>query len=336
MAHVFVSYVRENTQDVDRLCRDLAANNVEVWLDRTHIKPGVRWGEAIRSAIQQGTYFVACFSKEYEARTRSFMNEELTLAIDEMRRQPPERTWFIPVLLSPCNIPDIHIGAGQTLRDVQYVALYEDWDKGVRQITAALKRGLPEPHEIDPRNIPHFEDQFETFEKHFVGLSQKIDRLLSYHEDSQSGSLRSRGGQVNPPWRSRDFGEDPDLCFLLMPFSEVWSDDVWRLIRQVVGKCGLKCQRADEKGGRLVMDDVWEGICNARIIIAELTGGNPNVTYEVGLADSLGKKIVLLSQTTDVPFDFAGQRLILYENSIAGVRMLSEQLETRLNALLEK
>ena len=79
-----------------------------------------------------------------------------------------------------------------------------------------------------------------------------------------------------------------------------------------------------------MIDDIWEGICKARVIVADLTAKNPNVTYEVGLADVLGKDVILLSQTPeDVPFDFLGLRLITYENSIGGVRKLSDELRKR-------
>src|SRR5207244_3285891 len=61
MRHVFISYVREDTQQVNRLCADLASYGAEVWLDRDSIQPGTRWREAIRCAIQDGDYFVACF-----------------------------------------------------------------------------------------------------------------------------------------------------------------------------------------------------------------------------------------------------------------------------------
>lgn len=139
---------------------------------------------------------------------------------------------------------------------------------------------------------------------------------------------------VNPHWQGRRFEVEANLCFLLMPFREVWSDDLWALIVGIVTRCGLKCERADEKDGRIVMNDIWEGISRARVVIADLTSKNPNVTYEVGLADVLGKEVVLLSQTpNDVPFDFLGLRLITYENSIGGVEKLTNQLEKRLNNL---
>lgn len=134
MAHVFLSYVRDDQQLVDRLADELRQAGVSVWLDRDQIKPGQRWQHTIRQAIENGAYFIACFSRQYEMRSRSYMNEELTLAIEELRRRPVDRTWFIPILLTDASIPDRPIGAGETLRDIQWVSLYEDWDDGIRRI----------------------------------------------------------------------------------------------------------------------------------------------------------------------------------------------------------
>jgi len=52
MPHVFVSYVREDASQVNRLCADLAQFGVKVWLDKDNIKPGARWKDAIRDAIK--------------------------------------------------------------------------------------------------------------------------------------------------------------------------------------------------------------------------------------------------------------------------------------------
>jgi len=81
MAHVFVSYVREDQATVDRLVEALRGSGRLVWLDREKIEPGQRWQVAIRQAIESGAYFVACFSQAYYLRARSYMNEELTIAI---------------------------------------------------------------------------------------------------------------------------------------------------------------------------------------------------------------------------------------------------------------
>lgn len=140
-AHVFISYVRNNRRLVQRLCDDLTKHGVKVWLDRKDIEPGVDWRQAIRKAIEGGAFFIACFSKQYEARRmekqgrgKTYMNTELMLAIDELRKRFPDQSWFIPVKLNRCEIPDIDIGAGKTLRDLQYVELYKDWDDGVSKL----------------------------------------------------------------------------------------------------------------------------------------------------------------------------------------------------------
>lgn len=94
----------------------------------------------------------------------------------------------------------------------------------------------------------------------------------------------------------------------------------------------MRCERADSTHGRVIMHDIWEGICKAKVIIADLTAGNPNVAYEVGMANVLGKDIIFLSQSTHVPFDFLGNRLIVYENTVAGVNRLTEALREKLPA----
>ena len=85
MAHVFLSYVREDQELVDALAFQLRKAGVDVWLDRDRIYPGIRWQHAIKAAIESGSYFIACFSSSYKGRTRSFMNEELILAVRELR-----------------------------------------------------------------------------------------------------------------------------------------------------------------------------------------------------------------------------------------------------------
>ena len=141
--HVFISYVNEDRKEVDRLCDDLTRQGVKVWLDRRDIEPGMRWRDAIREAIQQGDFFIACFSKAYSSRRmnqelNTHMNEELTLAIGLIRQRQRAQTWFIPVLLSG-EVPDWDIGAGENLRDFQWIDLRQDWDAGIQRIVDVVQ-----------------------------------------------------------------------------------------------------------------------------------------------------------------------------------------------------
>lgn len=139
MNKVFISYVRENREIVDRLCQELRVNGIQVWLDRNDIGPGSRWKRAIRQAIQEGAFFIACFSREYNERDQTYMNEELIIAIEELRQRPIDSAWFIPVKLNECEIPDRDIiGSGETLQDLQHVNLYEDWQVNIQRIFGVI------------------------------------------------------------------------------------------------------------------------------------------------------------------------------------------------------
>ena len=70
----FVSYVREDSEIVDQLCRELRASNIRLWVDRNELAVGVRWETAIRDAIRKGAFFICCFSANSVSRGRSYMN----------------------------------------------------------------------------------------------------------------------------------------------------------------------------------------------------------------------------------------------------------------------
>jgi HEAT repeat protein len=139
MANVFISYVHEDSALVVRLADNLTAFGITVWLDRNSIEPGARWKDSIREGISHGDFFIACFSNAYAQRSKTYMNEELTLAIDELRQRPTDQAWFIPVLVDDCKPERRAIGAGETLADLQHVPLFRDWDDGIRRILAVIQ-----------------------------------------------------------------------------------------------------------------------------------------------------------------------------------------------------
>ena len=139
MAHVFISYARDNGQEVQRLRDELTRCGVEVWLDKTQIKPGQNWKVAIAEAIDKGDFFLACFSKEYSEKSKRYMNEEITLAVEQLRQRGDDTTWFIPVLLSG-EVPQKRIDASRKLTDIQWVELNEaNWDQGIQQIFQTIQ-----------------------------------------------------------------------------------------------------------------------------------------------------------------------------------------------------
>jgi hypothetical protein len=151
VSHIFISYVHQDRKPVEKLCDELRNFGTKTWIDSYDIPAGARWKLAIRKAIQEGDFFLACFSPAYLERSSTYMNEELTIAIETLRQKPTDRTWFIPVLLASCEVPAREIGAGETLHDLQFVHLYEDWKDGIRKILAVA---MPVPPASDPDYDP--------------------------------------------------------------------------------------------------------------------------------------------------------------------------------------
>jgi len=134
--------------------------------------------------------------------------------------------------------------------------------------------------------------------------------------------------QKSPELKTKKEQVDKTLCFVLMPFDEKFSPIYENILKKVVEEFGLKCKRADEIfGTQPIIEDIWKYIHKARILIADLTGRNPNVFYELGLAHAINKKVILITQNLkDVPFDLRHYRCIVYEDSISGADKLREGL----------
>ncbi len=123
---------------------------------------------------------------------------------------------------------------------------------------------------------------------------------------------------------SRRYEVQERLVLVLMPFGANWSDRVWDdhirpYLEHVPGVGKLLVRRADDMFGQGVMEDVFHGIATAGLVIAERTGRNPNVLYELGIAHALGKRTALLSQSeADIPFDLRRFRFCVYEDNSSG------------------
>lgn len=143
--------------------------------------------------------------------------------------------------------------------------------------------------------------------------------------------------QADPVFNRRTFRSDSDLCFVLMPFRKELAPIYEDHIKKVVKKLKLDTKRADDFFNTSeIIEDIWESICTARLIIADLTDKNPNVFYEVGIAHTLGKNVVLITQSIDdVPFDLRHLRHIQYEYTPRGMQVLERRLSETIKNVLE-
>ena len=144
VGHVFISYIREDSDRVDQLQRMLQAAGIPVWRDTSGLWPGEDWRATIRRAItSDALVFIACFSKRSLARQHSYQNEELLLAIEQLRMRRPENPWIIPVRFDDCEIPELDIGGKRTLKSIQRVDLFgDDYQEKAQRLVVAIQRIL--------------------------------------------------------------------------------------------------------------------------------------------------------------------------------------------------
>jgi len=139
----FMSYIRENSAEADQLQQVLEAAGVRVWRDTADLWPGQDWREKIRYAIiKDSLVFLACFSTKSVSREISYQNEELTLAVEQMRIRHPGQPWLIPIRFDDCDIPDLDLGGGRRLGSIQRVDFFGD------QINVAIARLASAIHRI--------------------------------------------------------------------------------------------------------------------------------------------------------------------------------------------
>lgn len=112
-----------------------------------------------------------------------------------------------------------------------------------------------------------------------------------------------------------DLGKIKNSCFVVMPFNPLFQSEYENIIQPALTELDIECIRGDEiYSKQRIMDDIWASIRSCRFVLAELTGRNPNVLYEIGLAHAIGKPVIVITRNgDDVPFDLKDLRYLFYD-----------------------
>jgi nucleoside 2-deoxyribosyltransferase len=124
--------------------------------------------------------------------------------------------------------------------------------------------------------------------------------------------------------------EEKLFAFVLMPFNPNF-DDIYRFgIKEPASQLDILAERVDEQiYTEGILERIYRQIDIADIVVADMTGQNPNVFYEVGYAHAKNKLCILLtSNPNDIPFDLKHRRHVVYNDSI---KMLKEKFLEELN-----
>jgi hypothetical protein len=123
----------------------------------------------------------------------------------------------------------------------------------------------------------------------------------------------------------------------MMPFNPAFRG-TFEAIKKVTEHMNLECLRADDIWeNSTFIQDIFDLIYCARIIIVDFSERNPNVMYETGIAHTLGKTVIPIAQSlNDVPSDLGHHRVLKYLPNDEGYRNLSNELYKRIKTILEE
>lgn len=133
----------------------------------------------------------------------------------------------------------------------------------------------------------------------------------------EDGGITPQSEKTSGPILSKEprIREFLDTCFVMMPFG-AWFDKYYQEIyAPAIKEAGFEPVRADELFSTgSVMEQIWEQIEKAKLLLADLTGKNPNVFYELGLSHAARKPVIFTSgELEDIPFDLRHLRVIIYD-----------------------
>lgn len=126
-----------------------------------------------------------------------------------------------------------------------------------------------------------------------------------------------------------------DHIAVMMPYASEFAP-VYGAIKRACTKVRCKPQRVDEiHGTNLVAKDIFTAIATSSLVICDITGRNPNVLYETGIAHARNVDVVLITQNEEeVPFDLRQIRHIPYSTDVAGLNKLETDLVQTIKSAL--
>jgi hypothetical protein len=146
-----------------------------------------------------------------------------------------------------------------------------------------------------------------------TGLGRYLDTLRESGERLRDDVLFLGAERLYPPPRLRA-DRSEIRCFIVMPFSLDWSNDVHQALAAACKTVSVTPVRGDDVFTPTdILVDIWQSINGADFVIADITGRNANVLYELGVAHTLAKPVLIISRNAaDIPIDLATRRVILY------------------------
>lgn len=136
---------------------------------------------------------------------------------------------------------------------------------------------------------------------------------------------------------STDFDVKSKTVFVLTPFNEEYDKD-YQWVKEAFGRHKYSCTRGDDvKVQNNLLSHIIKEMLSSKLVVANISGRNPNVFYELGIAHALGKDVILISRSAkDITFDLSSSQIIIYQDKETLNSSINEWLVSLLESKLER
>lgn len=152
---------------------------------------------------------------------------------------------------------------------------------------------------------------------------------------------------INPRFKARDIVINPNQCFYVMDFHD---DDVQEMYNalsdELMNRLGIRVIKSGDifKPDRQneMVENIWQDILGSRLVIADISCKNPNVFYELGICDTIGKKVIPLCSEYSYenhyerkfPFDIQQEHTIIYKTNFSGTKKAVDTVSQMVDAII--
>lgn len=190
--------------------------------------------------------------------------------------------------IEPLNLPDDDAAAAIALGEALDQALYGHQriaDDGCLGATREQLQALAE--RLGQRKV---------FER-MGWLDEVLTRdPVAFHAAAEQISRTAVGVElITPAWASPAEADEPTV-FHVTPFSLEWSDAGREAVRRACADADLRHSDGETAREARILQRIWDGIAAAERIVVDVTGLNPNVFIELGMAHALGRDTLIVER----------------------------------------
>lgn len=337
---IYLSYrnIEPSKSEAEYLYDKLTNSGFYVHRDNAGLRGGDSWAAQLYNSIRQSDVFIVLIQGGVDG------DSDLSTSSSEWVQREIDVARGANVSILPLNI---YLDERIDIPEVQrLMALYDN--QFLRYTSPERAVELNQASPVDQAYKDAYEQSYKQYERLIIAIETLAERTREYQKDWIDFLTRKRSNWL-PKFtnmnKENSFFKDISYeakyqcdIFMVMPFRENLDPIYNNHIKNVARKLRMNIKRGDDPFSHHdIISEIWALINNCKVVIADCTTKNPNVFYEMGLANAISKPVIAITQNEeDVPFDIRHRRFIKYNNTPEGLRTLEQVLEYAISSTLEE